>query len=143
MKTGRRSGADGAMAWLAAAILCVLAGHASAQGSGAADREALEALYHVTDGPHWSNRVNWLSAAPLSEWFGVGTDESGRVTVLYLPGNKLNGEIPPELGRLSQLQELLLWGNPLRGPIPFELGNLSNLSGTGFLQKPTDGVHST
>ena len=35
------------------------------------DREVLETLYHATGGPSWSNHTNWLSEAPLSEWFGV------------------------------------------------------------------------
>ena len=40
MKTGRLGRADRVMAWLAAALLCILAGHALSQGSLAADREA-------------------------------------------------------------------------------------------------------
>ena len=42
MKTGRRRGADRPMAWLAATILCVLAGHTPAQGSAAADRSSYQ-----------------------------------------------------------------------------------------------------
>ena len=61
------------MAWLAAAVMCVLVGHAPAQGSVAADREALVAFYHATGGPNWDDRTNWLSAAPLSDWHGVTT----------------------------------------------------------------------
>ncbi len=54
--------AKAVMKWLAAALLCVLMGGAHAEESLAADREALEALYHATGGPDWSNRTNWLSA---------------------------------------------------------------------------------
>ena len=39
----------------------------------------------------------------------------------------MTGEIPAELGNLSNLQELALGGNHLTGEIPAELGNLSNL----------------
>ena len=93
----------------------------------AVDREALEALYHATGGPDWRNRANWLSEAPLGEWFGVVTDSNGRVTSLTLTGNGLSGAIPPELGDLTNLQEMYLWGNELIGAIPPELGDLTNL----------------
>ena len=91
------------------------------------DREVLEALYHTTNGPNWNNRTNWLSEAPLSEWYGVATDGSGRVTRLSLSENQLSGAIPPELGRLSNLQTLDLGGNKLTGRIPAELSNLASL----------------
>ena len=46
---------------------------------------------------------------------------------MYLNDNELTGPIPPELGRLSELETLYLGWNSLSGPIPSELGNLSNL----------------
>ena len=49
------------------------------------------------------------------------------LTGLYLGDNQLTGEIPPELGGLSNLTELVLDGNQLTGEIPPELGGLSNL----------------
>ena len=50
------------------------------------------------------------------------------LTELSLDNNQLTGEIPPELGGLSNLQGLYLWGNQLTGEIPPELGGLSNLN---------------
>ena len=91
------------------------------------DREVLEVFYHATNGPNWTHRTNWLSETPLSEWYGVETDGSGRVTNLYLGGNRLSGDISPELGELTHLQVLYLAGNQLSGTIPLELGELTHL----------------
>ena len=105
----------------------------AAAGNAATDRAALEALYHATGGPSWRNSTNWLSDAPLDEWFGVETDSGGRVTRLRLLGDldadngNLTGAIPPELGDLAALQELNLSQNDLTGAIPSELGVLTNL----------------
>lgn len=92
------------------------------------DREALGALYHATDGPDWVNSDNWLSDKPLGEWYGVMTDDLGRVTELRLENNRVGGELPPELGQLSNLEELNLTDNELVGEIPVELGQLSKLT---------------
>ena len=100
----------------------------AASGSAETDREALVALYNATDGENWDESDNWLSDAPLGEWAGINTDDDGRVTVLNLEGNGLSGEVPPELGSLSNLSWLMLNGNGLSGEIPAQLGNLSNLN---------------
>ena len=55
------------------------------------DREALVALYNATDGPNWDSSGNWLSDVPIGEWFGVTTDDNGRVTELRLGDNQLSG----------------------------------------------------
>ncbi|MCY3913190.1 MAG: hypothetical protein OXG43_08080 [Chloroflexi bacterium] len=83
-------------------------------------------FYHATDGPNWTNNTNWLSAAPISEWHGVGTD-GDRVIRLSLADNNLSGAIPWQLGYLASLESLFLGKNHLRGPIPPELGRLANL----------------
>ena len=85
------------------------------------------ALYQATDGANWTSNDNWLSEAPLEEWYGVITDLSGRVTELSLSENELSGEIPAELGNLANLELLDLWRNQLSGEIPTELGNLTKL----------------
>ena len=77
-------------------------------GPAETDREALVALYNAADGEgNWPNQQNWLSDAPLDEWDGVTTNDDGRVIELALAYNGLSGEIPAELGSLSNLRELL------------------------------------
>ena len=100
----------------------------AASGSAETDREALVAIYNATDGENWPLNKNWLSDAPLGEWQGVITNDNGRVTVLQFGGNGLSGEIPAELGSLSNLREMDLDFNDLSGEIPAELGSLSNLT---------------
>ena len=103
------------------------------------DREILIVFYEATDGPNWLNSENWLTDAPLGEWYGVETDASGRVVQLDLNGewsedgedlviHGLSGPIPPELGGLTALESLNLWGNEVSGTIPAELGRLANLN---------------
>lgn len=52
----------------------------------------------------------------------------GRVTEITLSGNALDGNLPPELGDLDQLQVMDINGNPkLSGAIPREIGRLTQL----------------
>ena len=48
--------------------------------------------------------------------------------MLWLFNNQLAGEIPTELGSLTNLVTLRLDGNRLTGTIPAELGGLTNLA---------------
>ena len=89
-----------------------LQGISSAQGSSCApvdsqaDRAVLVELHNATNGENWANNTSWLSDRPIREWHGVTNDADGRVTGLYLDRNQLTGEIPMELGNLSELQWL-------------------------------------
>ena len=95
--------------------------------SAATDRAALIALYNATGGANWNDNTNWLTNAPLEQWYGVSRDGNGRVAGLDLYGNQLTGELPPELGNLTYLVTLDLGSNQLAGKIPSELGDLGNL----------------
>ena len=79
--------------------------------SDPSDHAVLVVLYHATDGPNWNTNENWLTDKPISQWYGVSTDAGGRVTVLNLSENRLNGKIPPELGSLANLTVLDLGSN--------------------------------
>ena len=102
------------------------------------DRAVLVILYNATDGPNWKNNTNWLTDAPLGDWYGVEVDDAGRVVRLHLGGrwdnearewttNNLRGPIPAEFGKLSRLTYLNLGFNLLTGTIPAEIANLANL----------------
>ena len=116
------------------------------------EREILEAVYKATNGPDWTNSHNWLTDAPLGEWYGVSTNADGHVTGLNLRRNFLNGRIPREIGGmvhleylnletnhfleppippeffdLTELRELWLGGSSLSGPLPPAIGRLAKL----------------
>ena len=99
----------------------------------ATDRAALVALYETTGGPDWTRNDNWLTDKPLNEWYGIGVDDSDRVTGIRLRENGLEGTLPKELGDLGGLRYLHLGDNALNGPIPAELGGLGRL-GALFLR---------
>ena len=115
------------------------------------DRAALVALYNATDGPNWINNNNWLTDAPLGRWNGVETDASGRVVQIMLSGGwwdneanewvryGLRGQIPPEIGDLTHLTDLVLRYNLLSGPIPPEIGDLTRLTNLDLHQNLLSG----
>ena len=104
-----------------------------------ADRAALVTLYEATGGPNWIDATNWLSDAPLNEWYGVIASADDQVGAVSLRSNNLSGTIPPELGNLASLQVLHLDRNGLTGPIPPELGNLANLIELVLIQNELTG----
>lgn len=91
-----------------------------------AECEALVSLYDSTNGPHWLTNTNWLQNTTPCTWYGV-TCNAGHVAGLSLGRNRLDGEIPPELGDLINLTRLDFPLTGLTGPIPTSLGNLSLL----------------
>ena len=91
------------------------------------DRAALVALYNATDGDNWRDNWNWLSDKPLGDWYGVTTNEQGRVRWLSLWGHQLTGSIPESIGNLTKLEGLRLEDNQLTGSIPESIGNLTKL----------------
>lgn len=106
------------------------------------DRTALTALYAATGGSSWRTKTNWLSDEPMATWHGVVGNAYDRVIELRLQDNDLSGEIPPELGQLSFLRELVLNENAgLSGELPSSIAELQALrvflvNGTGLCVPP-------
>ena len=92
------------------------------------ERSSLEAIYNAAGGPNWINQTNWLSEKPTGEWYGVTTDNTGRVIALDLYYVGMRGPLSPDVGDLTNLQQLSIAQSPgLIGPLPSELGNVVNL----------------
>ncbi len=94
------------------------------------DSLALVDLYNSTDGPNWTNHLNWLQPGiGIDSWFGV-TVSNNRVTQLALSGNHVVGTLPASIGNLSAITMLQIRGDQvagLSGPIPASIGNLTSL----------------
>ncbi len=102
-------------------------------GSVAGDKAALQKIYTSLNGPQWKNKRDWNSTKPLDEWYGINTDANGRVTEILLYSNDLQGVIPPEIKDLDKLVMLNFDNNhKISGNIPRELGQLSNLVRIGL-----------
>ena len=71
----------------------------------AREKAALIAIYQALDGDNWTNNENWCSDKPVSEWYGVFTNEVGNVHSLTLSGVK-SGNIPSEICYLEDLEGL-------------------------------------
>jgi Leucine-rich repeat (LRR) protein len=89
--------------------------------------EVLVTFYNSTNGDNWTDNSGWLETNTPCGWKGV-TCSGGHVLALNLSSNQLSGSIPPELGQLSNLEDLVLFSNQLSGTIPAELGQLTNLT---------------
>ncbi len=103
-------------------------------------RAVLVALYNAAGGASWTDRTNWLSDAPIGDWYGVTTDTDGRVMDLSLAGNNLTGSLPTELGHLSNLQVLELAGNSLDGALPAAWNHLRRLDVLDLSRNSLSGV---
>ncbi len=74
----------------------------------ASDRRILEVFYEAAGGPSWTRSDNWLSDAPIGDWYGITTDPQGRVQRIELYQNGLTGTLLAEIGALDRLERLEL-----------------------------------
>ena len=91
------------------------------------ERRVLQAIYEAGGGALWKDNTNWLTDAPLADWYGVHVNDDGQVVHLLLTDNGLIGSIPPEIASLSHLESLHLGLNSLAGPLPPEIAHLKQL----------------
>lgn len=89
------------------------------------DYNALIALYNATNGNNWTN--SWDINTPINSWYGLTFNTNNRVSVINLNENNVTGNLPPEIGNLSELQLLKLYNNDFQGVIPIEIEKLTNL----------------
>ena len=85
-----------------------------------------EVLLGLRDHLAGDRGLNWSADIPIAQWDGIAVGDSG-VKTLELGDSELTGVVPPELGRLRELEWLSLYDNKLTGSIPAELGQLSQL----------------
>ncbi|CAL9015682.1 unnamed protein product [Prunus brigantina] len=97
------------------------------------DQSALLALKaHITSDPH-NILFNWSTTTSVCNWVGVTCGiRHLRVSVLNLSYMELTGTIPPHLGNLSFLVELLFRNNSFHGTLPHELSYLRRLKLISF-----------
>jgi len=107
-------------------VVSVLVSESTANPDQTDERATLIALYQATGGENWAQNDNWLSGASIATWYGVKTDEEGRVEELTLAGNRLSGSLP-DISALTHLAVLDLDFNQLNGSIP-DLSALTELA---------------
>lgn len=94
---------------------------------------ALVAFYLSTDGDFWFDNSGWYEAIrggsniPQCSWNGVVCSAESKVEGIILESNQLSGQIPYEIGILSNLTWLWLTDNHLNGQIPSSVGKLNSL----------------
>jgi len=92
-------------------------------------RYALVVLYSATHGAtKWLTKTNWLSKKSECQWYGIGCNVYGYVTMVDLPFNELEGILPREISLLKYLQILEVQANELQGVIPIALGDCKDLT---------------
>lgn len=80
------------------------------------ERQALVAIFESLGGLKWKDKTRWCSSEPIGRWKGVHLDpKTKRVNKIILAENELEGEIPEEIGNLTELIELDLRSNRIKG----------------------------
>lgn len=99
------------------------------------EREILIEFYNATGGDNWTNNENWCTDEPLDTWYGIRTDNEGKVWDISLSNNNLTGDA--YLADLTNLDYLSLHGNKLTSI------TLSNLPLLRYLGAGDDGASIT
>jgi hypothetical protein len=95
-------------------------------------RFSLATFFYATGGAQkWRLKTKWLTDADECEWFTTANttvcNKDGMYHTLSLDAIGLRGTIPPELEFLTSLSVLEVPGNVLTGSIPSNVGRMTNL----------------
>jgi hypothetical protein len=71
--------------------------------------------------------TTWTTNIDECQWFDVFCDD-GRVTFLDFSANNLQGQIPNDLGLLTDLTSIWMSQNALTGTIPLSIGDLTTVT---------------
>ena len=84
-------------------------------------------FFELTDGGNWTNKLNWGTSSPPTEWYGI-TITNGKISEISLPSNNLSGHLPESLFKISTLSKIDLSDNKLTelSVIKFIGSSLSN-----------------
>mmetsp|Transcript_56230 Transcript_56230/g.136284 ORF Transcript_56230/g.136284 Transcript_56230/m.136284 type:complete len:976 (+) Transcript_56230:384-3311(+) len=108
----------------------------STNSSTVLERYVLSVLYWSTDGPNWTNQLDFMTNNSVCDWPDesktstvsyVNCNENGDLFDIRIDSNNLNGTIPSELAAVSTLAILTFNTNDLRGTLPSQLGLLTSL----------------
>lgn len=114
-------------------MLCLTA---CSGGSSLSDREVLNLLFQKLNGSKWTKGTEgWGTERPLAEWEGVTaeTDADGveHVIELTISNDSVCGDIPAEIGCLTELKELTIrirnGENSIANSVPAEIFKLEKL----------------
>jgi len=106
----------------------------------AAEYDALVSFFQSAGGSGWKEIWN-VSSNNLHEkkWKGVTTND-GHVVSINLIDNNLTGNISPELGKFTELQNLNLAKNKLSGSIPESLSKVTKLKTIDLSENELTGI---
>eukprot|EP00980_Cylindrotheca_fusiformis_P009712 scaffold2143_cov125-Cylindrotheca_fusiformis.AAC.14 len=99
------------------------------------ERYVMALLYYYTEGNDWFSKYGFLSDKHVCNWNLDSSDivrcadpfVPKKITDLALGQNNLAGNIPTEIGYLTQMTRLFLSRNQLYGKIPKTIGDLTGL----------------
>jgi len=63
----------------------------------------------------WKNNTHWMTDQPTCNWYGIECEDSKRLVALNLTNNHLDGTLPPEVWKLTDLRLLDLSNNQIQG----------------------------
>ena len=90
------------------------------------EKQALIDLYNATGGANWINNTNWLSDAPVSEWYGIAVEDE-HVVGVRLNSNNLVGTLPESINELDRVTYFYAGSNMLSGVL-LDMSALTSLA---------------